>query len=273
MKQDLSRLTILFRGAGEMATGVALRLFRSGFRRIVMTEIDHPLAVRRAVSFSEAVYDDRQTVEGVSAVRISGPEDAPSAWDRDLVPVLVDPEARSREALGPDVLIDAIIAKRNTGTAITDAPLVIGLGPGFIAGQDAHFVVETNRGHDLGRVISDGAASPDTGVPGDIAGKTDARVVRAPSDGIFTSDHSIGASVLHGEVIGFVGPERVYAGLDGVLRGQIRLGLRVWKGLKIGDVDPRGAAAYCVSVSEKARALGGAVLEAILMSYLRPEGR
>jgi xanthine dehydrogenase accessory factor len=272
MLQRLYDLTILIRGAGEMASGTACRLHHSGFFKILMTEIEHPIAVRRMVSLCEALHHDSWSVEGVRAVRVSSVNDAEGLWNDRAIPLLVDEENRAKHILKPDIAIDAILAKKNLGTTIDDAPLVIGMGPGFSAGTNVHCVVETNRGHDLGRLISEGEASPNTGVPGDIAGRTAQRVLRSPSDGVFESNLEIGALVDEGEVIGHVGGEEVRAGLKGVLRGLIRPGTSVDKNLKIGDVDPRGKRAYCYTISEKARAIGGSVLEAILAQFnVEPE--
>lgn len=271
VSKKLNQLTIILRGAGDLATGIACRLYRGGFVRLLMTEIEHPLAVRRMVSFCEAVYEGSCSVEGIQSVKISDTMEVDKAWKDRLIPILVDPENRSRHALQPDVLIDAIMAKKNMGTTMTDAPLVIGLGPGFTAGQDVHYVIETQRGHDMGRLIQNGSASPDTGVPGDIGGKTNQRVLRAPVDGIFLSDLPIGRSVLEGAVVGSVSGKPVFASLTGVLRGMIRPGTTVTAGLKIGDIDPRNDQASCHTISEKARALGGSALEAILMTYNRPD--
>jgi xanthine dehydrogenase accessory factor len=263
----LPDLKILFRGAGEMATGCACRLYHSGFFRIVMTEIERPLAVRRSVSLCEGVYESSWTVENVRAQRIDRVEAIQDLWNKRLIPLLVDPETSCREIVKPDVLIDAILAKRNLGTSLKDAPLVIALGPGFCAGKDAHYVVETNRGHDLARLISDGYASPNTGVPGSICGHSVLRVLRSPGKGVFRSELSLGTPVEEGDVVGYVSGEPVKAQLKGILRGLIRSGALVKPGLKIGDIDPRGNASYCSTISEKAGAIAGAVLEAIMRTY------
>ena len=267
MPVKLSNLKIIVRGAGEMATGTAYRLHRSGFFRLLMTEIEQPLTVRRTVSFSEAVYAGAWTVEGVQSIRIAEPGETYDVWERRMVPVIVDPGIRSKDDLRPDVIVDAILAKRNLGTTLDCAPLVIGLGPGFHAGRDVHYVVETDRGHNLGRVISDGTAAADTGIPGNIQGETIRRVLRAPKEGVFESGISIGTTVDAGQIVGNVAGEPVRAEMKGVLRGLIRPGTFVQKGLKIGDVDPRGEIAHCTTISEKARAIGGAVLEAILRRF------
>jgi xanthine dehydrogenase accessory factor len=263
----LSDLRILIRGGGEMATGCACRLHSSGFFRMLMTEIDRPLAVRRSVSLCEVMYERSWTVENVRAERIDHVEAAEDFWNQRVIPALVDPEASCKTILKPDVLIDAILAKRNLGTSINDAPLVIALGPGFCAGRDAHYVVETDRGHDLARLITEGYASPNTGVPGPIAGYSVLRVLRSPAKGVFESELSIGTPVEEGQVIGYVSGEPVTARLDGLLRGLIRPGSFVTPNLKIGDIDPRGDASYCSRISEKARAIAGAVLEAIMRTY------
>jgi xanthine dehydrogenase accessory factor len=260
---------IIIKGAGEMASGVACRLYRANFRRILMLETPSPLAVRRHVSFCEAIHDHQQIVEGIEALRVTSELELQQAWLAGKIAVTVDPRGESIGRYRPDLLIDATVAKRNLGTSMDDAPLVIALGPGFTAGRDCHVVIETNRGHDLGRLISAGSAVANTGIPGNIAGYTGQRVLRAPADGLFTTEKQIGDPVRQGEVIGKVGTAEATAQIDGILRGLIRPGSTVTKGLKIGDVDPRGEASYCDTVSEKARALGGAVLEALLAVYNR----
>jgi xanthine dehydrogenase accessory factor len=252
------------KGAGDIATGVAVRLKRSGFSKIFMMEVASPLAVRRTVSFCEAVHVGRAVVEGITAVRASSQEAIGDAWESGQIPVIVDPCWTFVSSIKPRVLVDAILAKQNLGTTLEDAPLVIGLGPGFTATGDVHAVVETMRGHDLGRVIYKGSAQPNTGVPGEIGGHTKERVYHAPTTGSFHSDHEIGDRVEAGDVIGDVDGMAVAAKIDGLLRGLIRQGTVVRKGVKIGDIDPRGRAAHCFTVSDKARAIGGGVLEAIV---------
>lgn len=254
---------IVIKGAGEMASGIAVRLCRAGFRQILFLETKQPLAVRRPVSFCEAVYDGRQKVEGIEAVRLDDPKNLESVWQDGRLAVAVDPQWDLLWHLQPRVSIDAIIAKKNLGTMMREAPVVIALGPGFTAGVDAHYVVETNRGHNLGRVFTTGQAEPNTGVPGAIAGFTSERVLRAPISGIVEALRKIGDVVKAGDVVCRVNGEDVPARLDGVVRGLIRDGSPVKQGLKLGDVDPRGNLEYCFTVSEKARALGGAVLEII----------
>ena len=264
---SLKELIVIIRGAGEQATGIACRLHRANFKRILMLETPSPLAVRRQVSFCEAVHEGSMSVEGIEAIRVTDDSERDTAWGSGKIAVRIDPQGVSLTRCTPDVFIDATLAKRNLGTCITDAPLVIALGPGFTAGADCHIVIETNRGHDLGRLISSGMAAANTGIPGDIAGYTRERVLRAPADGAFTTDRQIGDPVRTGDIIGLVGTAAVVSQLDGILRGLIRPGSTVRAGLKIGDVDPRGNGEYCATISEKARALGGAVLEAILAAY------
>jgi xanthine dehydrogenase accessory factor len=266
-KCGLDQLIVLIRGAGEMATGVAHRLVQSHFK-ICLIELSQPLAVRREVSFCEAVYDGEKEIEGVRAKLIPKPKGIPLAWKEGKLPLLVDPDGKETRAfLKPDVVVDAILAKRNMGTQINDAPLVIGLGPGFKAGKDVHVVVETNRGHNLGKVILKGTAEPDTGVPGDIGGFSTERVLRSMKKGVFHSDCSIGDRVSKGAVVAVAGDFPVIAQISGTLRGLIRDGVEVKRGMKVGDIDPRGRREHCFTISDKSRAIGGGVLEAILYRY------
>ena len=260
----IRRLRVVLRGAGELASAVAWRLYRANIRRLVMLEIPAPLAVRRSVCFCEALHQGWQTVEGVQAVKAADVSGIERAWDTGQIPVLVDPEARLLPRLAPDVLVDATLAKRNLGTRLGDARLVVGLGPGFSAGCDVHRVIETNRGHNLGRVIAAGAAEADTGIPATIAGYSRERVLRSPAAGVFSTPRRIGERVRSGEAVGAVAGAAVTVRLDGILRGLIRPGTPVTAGLKLGDVDPRGEESYCHTISDKARAVAGGVLEAIL---------
>jgi len=265
---DLSVLTVLIRGGGDLASGVAWRLHNCGFK-VLITEARLPLAVRRKVSFCEAVFEGSAVVEGVKAQLIGNVKDAYALWNRGIIPVIVDPECQCRDNLRPDVLVDAIMAKRTTGTSIKDAPLVIALGPGFEAGRDAHLVVETKRGHYLGRVIAKGTAAPDSGIPGTVMGIGAERVIRAPADGSFKALKDIGEHVSAGDILGYVGHSEVKALISGVIRGLIRPGLNVSKGLKIGDIDPRGNVKHCFTISEKSLAIAGGVLEGILRTYAK----
>lgn len=265
--QELKDLRILIRGAGEMASGIAWRLRKSGWREIIMTEIPRPLAVRRTVSFCEALFDSVQTIEGVSARKANSLFEAFQLNQAGQIAVAADPECRIRSHFSPHILIDAIMGKRNLGTNKDQAELVIAMGPGFFAGLDAHYVIETNRGHDLGRLITQGSAAADTGVPGEILGRSSTRVLRSPADGVLISDRRIGDIVNSGDIIAQVNGHDLKTEISGALRGLIRPGTHAHKGLKVGDVDPRANTSYCGTISEKARALGGSVLEAILRTY------
>lgn len=265
-------MLILIRGAGDIASGIALRLHRAGFG-VVMTDIAHPTTIRRTVAFSDAVTSGAQTVEDITARRADTVDEAREILARGEIPVLIDPGCACRAQLHPDALVDAILAKRNLGTRITDARAVIGVGPGFTAGEDCHAVVETMRGHTLGRVYYRGTALPNTNIPGLIGGFAGERVLRAPCDGVFTAVHKIGDIVEEGETIGFVAGEAMKCTIGGVLRGVLDDGVSVKGGMKSGDVDPRGKREYCTTISDKALAVGGGVLEALLHLRARAEGR
>jgi xanthine dehydrogenase accessory factor len=269
MLANLYETIVAFKGAGEMASGIAWRLHRAGIRRIYMLEIDQPLAVRRRVSFCEAVYQGRVEVEDVTAVAATSIQTLVKAWDKHEIPVLVDPQWQILPKMPPAVLVDAILAKRNLGTHMGEAGLTIGLGPGFQAGKDVHLVVETKRGHNLGRIITTGKAAANTGEPGDIDGQTKKRVLRATTSGHFNARCRLGDFVGAGQVIGHVVDVAVAAQIDGIVRGLIHSGIAVSRGLKLGDIDPRGLESYVDTISDKARALGGSVLEAIL-THLKP---
>lgn len=255
-------MLVVIRGGGDLATGTALRLYRAGME-VVVCETAVPTSIRRTVCFSEAVRLGETEVEGVTA-RLAALPDLPDLLGRGIVPVLADPEGACIPALAPDAVVDAIIAKRNLGTRMDMAPVVVAAGPGFTAGLDCHAVVETMRGHYLGRVVYDGSALPNTGVPGLIGGKSGERVLRAPADGIFQGVRRIGEQVREGDTAGYVDgiPMRCTAG--GTLRGLLADGVPVTKGMKCGDVDPRCEPDHCRCVSDKALAVGGGVLEAIL---------
>lgn len=259
-------LKILIRGAGEIASGVAYRLFQSHFS-ILMTEIPMPLSIRRAVCFSEAVFEGEAEVEGVVAVRVEAVEEIEGVWRQERITVLVDPDLTVRHEIPFDVVIDATLAKRNIGTFRGFAPLVIGLGPGFTAGEDVDCVIETNRGHHLGRVIDEGPAEPDTGTPGSTLGYTVERVLRAPAEGVFRGVKAIGDRIAAGETVGWVGDIPMTSRIEGVLRGILRDGVPVTRGMKSGDVDPRGQRINCFTISDKARAVAGGVLEAVLHRF------
>ena len=256
-------MLVLIRGAGDIATGIALRLYRSGLR-VVMTDLPRPTAIRRTVCFSQAIVLGETTVEGVRAVRADTASQALERLAEGAVPVLPDPALTCLTSLRPDALVDAILAKKNLGTHITDAPVVVGVGPGFTAGTDCHAVVETMRGHTLGRVIYDGAALPNTNIPGLIGGYAGERVLRAPADGVFHQILNIGDEVKAGDIAGEVDGQPMRCTIGGVLRGLLADGTPVHKGMKSGDVDPRCRPEYCATASDKALAVGGGVLEAIL---------
>lgn len=265
MASVFPELKVLVRGGGEMASGIAYRLHLCHMK-VVITETSAPTTVRRTVAFAEAVYQGSQTVEGVQAVKVSAPDEAYRVWERGAIPLFVDPEARVREALRPVVVVDAIMAKRCTGTDKSYAPVVIGVGPGFTAGANVHAVVESNRGHNLGRVLWQGQAEPDTGIPAPVAGYTDQRVLRVPRSGLFRALRDIGDQVGPGEVVAQVNGSAIEARIKGVLRGLLQDGIPVEEGIKAGDIDPRGKTEYCYLISDKARAIAGGVLEAILHS-------
>mgnify|MGYP002679031182 CR=1 FL=1 len=255
-------MRVLIRGAGDIATGIALRLYRARMQ-VIMTDLPKPTAIRRTVCFSQAIVYGETTVEGVRAVYAESDAAAEIAAQGNI-PVLADPDCACRTALRPDALVDAILAKRNLGTKITDAPIVVGIGPGFTAGEDCRAVVETMRGHTLGRVIYEGSALPNTNIPGLIGGYAGERVLRAPDDGIFHTVLDIGAQVKSGDVAGEVNGKPMVCTIDGVLRGLLADGTPVHKGMKSGDVDPRCKEEYCYTASDKALAVGGGVLEALL---------
>ena len=250
-----------------MATAVAWRLYVANIPKIYMMETFQPLAVRREVSFCEAVYEGNQTVEGVEAVKVNDVNEIQVAWNNRKIAVHVDPHWTMVKKIRPKVIVDAILAKENLGTHLSEAALVIGLGPGFNAGKDVHMVIETNRGHNLGRIIASGHVEPNTGIPGNIGGYTTQRVLRAPAGGVFETTYGIGDRVKSGDILSAVEGQQIRAEIDGVLRGLIRSGTPVTAGLKLGDIDPRGKREYCYTISEKARAIAGSVLEAILRIY------
>lgn len=258
-------VTVVVKGGGDLASGVAWRLWNCGFQ-VVVTEIPAPTVIRRQVAFATAVWEGETTVDGVRARRVEGVDGIRAAWAEGVLPIVVDPEAAIVRDLRPDVVVDAILAKRNVGTRITDAPLVIGLGPGFTAGEDVHAVIETMRGHTLGRVIWEGQALPNTGIPGEVGGFAEQRVVRAPCAGVFRGVREIGDMVNEGDIVAYVDAEPVRVRLKGVLRGLLHDGLRVHANMKVGDVDPRAEREHCFTISDKALAIAGGVLEAILHS-------
>lgn len=265
-------MLVLIRGAGDLASGIALRLHHAHLS-VVMTDLLQPTAIRRTVCFSQAIVYGSMTVEDVTARFCAAPENAAAILAAGEIPVLADPEAKCRTALHPDIVVDAILAKKNLGTRITDAPCVIGVGPGFTAGEDCHAAVETMRGHTLGRALYHGSPLPNTNIPGLIGGFAGERVLRAPCDGIFTAVHRIGDTVEEGETIGFVEGQPMKCTISGVLRGVLDDGVPVKKGMKSGDVDPRCKPEYCTTISDKALAVGGGVVEAVLYLSAKQQGR
>ena len=271
------KILIICRGGGDLATGIVHRLFRAGFPVLVL-ETDSPAAIRRQVSFSEAVYDGTATVEGVTAERIASANRAAvnHVLEEGRVPLLVDPEGSSIPLLKPDIVVDAIIAKKNLGIAKEMAPLVIGVGPGFTAGEDVDLVVESMRGHNLARIFTTGSALPNTGIPGNIGGFTKERVLHAEAAGYMKNIRQIGDIVEKGEEIARIYEKMtedgtfsgsyvsVEASISGIIRGLIREGYHFQKGFKIADIDPRESElANCFTISDKARSIGGSVLEAV----------
>jgi xanthine dehydrogenase accessory factor len=256
-------MIILIKGAGDLATGVAFRLKKCGFN-IVMTEISEPTTVRRTVAFSQAVYDKEVNVEGIKGVLAQGKQDIYKIIEEGNIPVIVDEKAEIIKEIKPEVIVDAIIAKRNIGTKIGDAEIVIALGPGFTAGVDCHCVVETKRGHYLGKAIYNGGAIPNTGVPGAIGGYTTERIIRASCDGVISPVSKIGDYVEKGDIVACVNETPIYAEINGIVRGMLQEGIKVFKGMKSGDIDPRCEKDHCFTISDKARSIGGGVLEAVL---------
>jgi xanthine dehydrogenase accessory factor len=254
---------VLIRGGGDLATGVAARLQRAGFA-VVLTELQQPLVLRRTVALAEAVYRGETAVEDLTARRVGSPARAHEEILHGVIPVLIDPEADSLADLDPAALVDARMRKQPNELGIGAAPMVIGLGPGFLAGEDCHAVVETNRGHRLGRVLWNGPAEADTRHPEAVGGHADRRVLRAPADGVLEAREEIGARLVEGQLIAEVAGYEVRALFAGVLRGLVHPGIAVRAGMKIGDVDPRGEVSFCWEISDKALAVGGGVLEALL---------
>lgn len=258
---------IAVKGAGDLATGVIHRLTRAGFK-VMATELAQPTVLRRTVAFAEAVTQGQITVEGITACRAYTYIDMEQAFARGNVPVMVDADGVFLKAIHPTALIEATLAKRNSGITINDAPIVIALGPGYEAGKDAHAVIETNRGHNLGRVYLQGCAEPNTGVPGMVGGYAGERLLRAPRAGLLYGVHHIGDQVQAGETVAIVKDGAITASIitaiPGILRGLVRDGLPVQADMKVGDIDPRAAREHCFTISDKSRAIAGGVLEAVM---------
>lgn len=256
---------IVVRGGGDLATGIIQKLHRTG-NHVLVLDVSKPTAIRRGVALCDAMFYGEKKVEDLVAVKISQVKEAYDLWDQGKIPILADPEGTSLEELSPMAVVDAILAKKNLGTTRDMAPITIGVGPGFHAGIDVDIVIETNRGHDLGRLIFQGPGAKNTGIPGNIMGKTVQRVIHAPATGKIENLHDIGDLVKEGEPIAHIADTPVLSKLDGVLRGIIGTGTEVFQGMKIADVDPRGDVSACTTISDKSRNIGGGVLEAF---YLR----
>ena len=263
----LQDVLVAVKGAGDLATGVIHRLSRAGFA-VMATELPQPTVLRRTVAFAEAVTLGQVTVEGIAACRVDTVADLRIALASGCVPIVVDPGGMTLKEMQPSVLVEATLTKYNSGITINDAPIVIALGPGYVAGKDVHAVVETNRGHNLGRVYLRGSAEPNTGVPGTIGGYAAERLLRAPCAGRLHGVRQIGEQVQAGEVVAIVrsdeGDAPIIAAISGILRGLVRDDLVVNTGMKVGDIDPRAIREHCFTISDKSRAIGGGVLEAVL---------
>lgn len=254
---------IIIRGGGDIATGSIQKLYRVGFK-ILILEIEKPSAIRRKVSFCEAIYDGESIIENIKCVYCKSMEEIENCWKNKVIPIVADPEGKYIEMLKPDIVIDAVLAKKNMGTSIDMAPGVIGLGPGFDAGKNCHIAIETMRGHNLGRLIFSGPTMANTGTPGIIKGVGKERVIYSENAGIIKNISEIGDIVEKDQVIAKIGENSVKATISGVLRGIIRDGYKVPEHFKIADIDPRKEEqGNSFTISDKARAVGGAVLEAV----------
>ncbi|MGK0550723.1 selenium-dependent molybdenum cofactor biosynthesis protein YqeB [Enterococcus faecalis] len=264
IKTTIEDTVVVVRGGGDLATGVVQKLYHAGFK-VVVLETARPLAIRRTVALCNAVFQGVQQVEDLKGVLVNSWQECAACWQQNQIPLLIDTHAESLTLLKPSVVVDAILAKRNLGTKSTLAPVTIALGPGFSAPEEVDVVVETMRGHYLGRLYFQGQALPNTGIPGEIGGKSAERVIHAPTAGKIRHLKRIGAVVQQGEPLFYIDQDLVTSPLNGVLRGLISDQVICTKGLKCGDVDPRSPQVVdCFTISDKARALGGAVLEAVL---------
>ena len=257
-------MKVVIRGGGDLATGVAEVLYQSGFK-ILILDIEKPSSIRRSVCFSEAIYDGIIQVENIICKKVENENEIEKCWSEKIIPIMVDEKGEIIKKIKPDVVVDSIIAKKNLGTTKEMAPITIALGDGFEAGKDVDIVVETMRGHNLGRVITSGRAMKNTGIPGEIKGVSKDRVIYSLANGIFSSVKKIGDTVQKDEIIGYVGNVEIRGKISGVLRGIIKEGYEVTENMKIGDIDPRiEEKNNCFTISDKARSLGGAVLRAIM---------
>lgn len=271
---DLNKKLILVRGAGDLASGIIWSLSYAGLR-VVCVDIEKPSCIRTEVSFSNAIYDNVKTLNGITCVHVKDVNDIEAIHESGKVALMIDPTAQILKTIKFDVVVDAILAKRNTGTTIDMADIVIGVGPGFTAGVDCHYAVETMRGHMLGTVYEKGSPIPDTGTPGLIASHSSDRVMHAPCEGIFHNVHKIGDIVLKGDVLSKIeeyidgkptgNTKDLNASIDGLLRGILRDGFYAKNGLKCADIDPRiSEHDNCFTISDKSRAIGNATLSAVL---------
>lgn len=256
-------MNILIRGGGDLGSGVAFRLHRVGWN-VVISEIAQPLVLRRSVAFANAIYEEFVVVEGINARRTGKSQDIPALIKNHEIPVIIAPDDYSFPEYIPDVIVDARLLKKVVDYSLSPKPMIIGLGPGFMVGLNCHAVIETNRGHYLGRALWEGEAMSDTGIPGTVSQKSNERVLRAPADGPIKSNFKLGAFIKKGDSIGSVDNESILAPFDGCLRGLMHDGITVKKGTKIGDLDPRLDDKLINYISEKALAIAGGVLEAIL---------
>ncbi|EQB63324.1 MAG: hypothetical protein RBG1_1C00001G0903 [candidate division Zixibacteria bacterium RBG-1] len=259
------KIRAVIRGAGELGSAVARRLWLAGFE-VIALDRPEPTAIRREVCLANCIYTGKMKLEEIPASKADNLLQTKQLLQRGILPVLVDPKGEFLKRLKPQILVDARMTKKNLGTSIKDAPIVIGLGPGFEAGKDVHYVIETNREHNLGRVMRSGKAEENTGIPGEIKGFSSQRLLRTPKKGIFESNKKIGDFISKGQIVGWVNGFPIKAGIEGVLRGILRSGLEVNKNGKLGDIDPRGVKSYCFTISDKANAVAGGVLEAVLTS-------
>lgn len=257
-------MKVVIRGGGDLATGVAEVLYQSGFK-ILILDIEKPSSIRRSVCFSEAIYDGVVKVENIICKKVENENEIEKCWSEKIIPIMVDEKGEIIKKIKPDVVVDSIIAKKNLGTTKEMAPITVALGDGFEAGKDVDIVIETMRGHNLGRIITSGRAMKNTGIPGEIKGVSKDRVIYSKANGIFSSVKKIGDTVQKDEIIGYVGDVEIRGKISGVLRGIIREGYEVTENMKIGDIDPRTEEKNnCFTISDKARSLGGAVLRAIM---------
>ena len=256
-------MNIIIRGGGDLGSGVAYRLHRVGWN-VVITEIDKPLVLRRTVSFANAVYEKEAVVEGIVARSVISSKEIPDLIKKQIIPVLISPERYSFPEFLPDIIIDARLLKKFEAYPLDTLPMVIGLGPGFKVGSNCHVVIETNRGHYLGRAIWEGEAMSDTGIPGTVAQKSNERVLRAPASGYIQSNIALGTFVKKGDFLGSIDNKPILAPFDGCVRGLMHDGIYVKEGIKIGDLDPRLDKNLIYCISEKSLAIAGGVLEAIL---------